>query len=78
MKLNNNGLKKLRKVKNLANSAFSGTNIARTVGQVASNYNATYSAYILAEGTNIIVNDAMEVVYFLLENLTSDLIGLAF
>lgn len=49
MKLNNNGLKKLRKVKNLANSAFSGTNIARTVGQVAGNYNATYSAYILAE-----------------------------
>ena len=78
MKLNNNGLKKLRKVKNLANSAFSGTNIAKTVGQVAGRYNATYSAYIIAEGTNFIVKDAMKVVYFLLENLTSDLIGLAF
>jgi len=74
----NNVFKQLGNVKNLANAPFSGANIARTVGQVAGNYNAAYSAYILAKGTNAIVKVGIGVAYFLLENLTSDLIGMAF
>ena len=74
----NNVFKPLGNVKNLANAPFSGANIAETVGKVAGNYNTAYSAYILAKGTNAIVKVGIEVAYFLLENLTSDLIGLAF
>ena len=74
----NNVFKPLRNVKSLANAPFSGANIAKTVGNVAANYNSAYSAYILAKGTNAIVNVGMGVAYFLLENLTSDLIGMAF
>ena len=74
----NNVFKPLGNVKNLANAPFSGANIAKTVGNVAANYNSAYSAYILAKGTNTIVNVGMGVAYFLFENLTSDLIGMAF
>lgn len=74
----NNVFKPLGNVKNLANAPFSGANIAKTVGNVAANYNSAYSAYILAKGTNAIVNVGMGVAYFLFENLTSDLIGMAF
>ena len=38
-------------IKNLSNMPFSGTNIARTIGQGAGSYNNAYSAYILAKGT---------------------------
>lgn len=74
----NNVFKPLGNVKNLANAPFSGANIAKTIGNVAANYNSAYSAYILAKGTNAIVNVGMSVAYFLFENLTSYLIGLAF
>lgn len=65
-------------VKNLANDPFSGANIVKTIGQVAGNYNNAYTAYIIAKGTNVIVNAGMTAVYFLFENLTSDLIGKCF
>lgn len=74
----NNVFKPLRNVKNLANAPFSGANIAKTMGQVAGNYNTAYSAYILAKGTKAVVKVGIRIAYFLLENLTSDLIGLAF
>jgi len=74
----NNVFKPLRNVKSLANAPFSGANMAKTVGNVAANYNSAYSAYILAKGTNAIVNVGMGVAYFLFESLTSDLIGMAF
>lgn len=74
----NNVFKPLGNVKNLANAPFRGANIAKTIGNVAANYNSAYSAYILAKGTNAIVNVGMSVAYFLFENLTSYLIGLAF
>ena len=74
----NNAFKPLGNVKNLANAPFGGANIAKTVGNVAANYNSAYSAYVLAEGTNAIVNVGIGVAYFLLECLTSDLIGMAF
>ena len=74
----NNAFKPLSNVKNLANIPFSGANIARAVGQAASNYNNAYSAYILAEGTYKIAYAASKVLYFGFESLTSDLIGLMF
>lgn len=65
--------------KKLVNVLFSGSNIAKTIGNVAKNYNSVYSAYILAKGINdIIVNVGMNVADFLFENFTSDLISLAF
>ena len=70
--------KPLRNIKNLSNMPFSGTNIARTIGQGAGSYNNAYSAYILAKGTYDVVNATAKVLYFVLENLTSDLIGLMF
>lgn len=57
---------------------FSGANIARTVGQVAKNYNNAYSTYILSKVTYDVVNATAKIIYFALENLTSYLIGLMF
>ncbi len=74
----NNVFKPLGNVKNLANAPFSGTNIVETVGKVVANYNNAYSAYIIARGTNVVVNIGMGALYFTFENLTSDLIGLMF
>ena len=74
----NSAWKPLSNVKNLANMPFRGANIARAVGQAASNYNNAYSAYILAEGTYKIAYTASKVLYFGFESLTSDLIGLMF
>lgn len=73
-----NARKPLRTTKNLANAPFGGANITRTIGQTVGNYNNAYSSYVLAAGTNAVVKKGMEVVYFLLENLASDLIGLIF
>lgn len=73
-----NVFKPLNNIKNLSNMPFSGVNIARNIGQVAGNYNSAYSAYILAKGIYVIVNTTAKVLYFVLENLTSNLIGLAF
>ena len=74
----NNVFKPLSNVKNLANAPFSGANIVKTIGQVAGNYNNAYTAYIIAKGTNAIINAGMTAAYFLFENLTSDLIGKCF
>ncbi len=74
----NNVFKPLGNVKDLANAPFSSVNIAKTVRKVAANYNNAYSAYILAEGTNAIINAIVKAAYFVFENLTSDLIGLIF
>ena len=74
----NNVIKPLGNVKNLVNSPFSGANIAKTVENVAANYNIAYSAYILAEGTYKIVYATAEVLYLGFESLTGDLIGLMF
>ena len=74
----NNVFKPLGNVKNLANASFGGANIAKTVGNVAANYNSAYSAYILAEGTYKIAYVAAKALYFGFESLTSDLIGLMF
>ena len=49
-----NALKPLSNVKNLANMPFSGTNIARTVGQAAANYNAAYANLIIASVDNAV------------------------
>ena len=68
----------LGNIKNLAKAPFSGTNIAKLTGQIASNYNNAYSAYILAKGTYSIVNAMVKILYFGFENLTSDLIGQMF
>lgn len=70
-----NAIKPLRNVKNLAKMPFSGENIARTVGKVASNYNNAYSTYILAKGTYSIVNAGMKVIYHVAEFVTSHFIG---
>ena len=64
--------------KNLSKMPFSGSNIAKTLGKFAGNYNNAYSNYVLAEATNKIAEHAFEAAYFLLENLISDLIGLLF
>ena len=64
--------------KNLSKMPFSGSNIAKTLGKFAGNYNNAYSNYVLAEATNAIAEPAFKAAYFLLENLTSDLIGLLF
>ena len=69
-----NVFKPLNNIKNLSNMPFSGANIARNIGQVAGNYNSAYSAYILAKGAYAIVNTTAKVLYFVLENLTSNLI----
>ena len=71
-------LKPLSNVKKIAKSPFGGTNLAKFVGNVASNYNNAYSAYIVAQGVHDIVRVAAGASYFLLENLTSDLIGRLF
>ncbi|WP_288147254.1 RHS repeat-associated core domain-containing protein [Thomasclavelia cocleata] len=73
-----NVFKPLNNIKNLSNMPFSGANIARNIGQVAGNYNSAYSAYILAKGAYAIVNTTAKVLYFVLENLTSNLIGSMF
>lgn len=62
-----NEFKPLENVKNLANAPFSGANIAKTVGNVAANYNSEYSAYILAKGTNTIVNVGKVALYVCLK-----------
>lgn len=64
--------------KKIAKSPFGGANLAKFVGNVASNYNNAYSAYIVAQGVNDIVRVAASASYFLLENLTCDLIGRLF
>lgn len=74
----NNVFKPLNNIKNLSNMPFSGANITKTVGYVVINYNNVYSAYILAKGTYAVVNVTAKVLYFVLENLTSNLIGLMF
>ena len=74
----NNAFKPLSNIKNLSNMPFSGANIARTVGQVAKNYNNAYSTYILSKVTYDVVNATAKIIYFALENLTSYLIGLMF
>ena len=74
----NNVIKPLGNVINLVNSPFSGANIAKTVENVAANYNSAYSAYILAVGTYKIVYAAAVVLYFCFESLTGGLIGLMF
>ncbi len=71
-------LKPLSNVKKIAKSPFGGANLAKFVGNVASNYNNAYSAYIVAQGVHDIVRVAASASYFLLENLTSDLIGRLF
>ena len=59
----NNAWKPLSNIKNLANMPFSGANIARTVGQVATNYNAAYTNLIFAGVNNTIANLAFKGLY---------------
>ena len=73
-----NAWKPLSNIKNFTNMPFSGSNIARTVGQAVSNYNNAYTAYVLAKGTYEIAYTAAKVLYFGFESLASDLIGLMF
>ena len=58
-----NALRPLSNVKNLANMPFGGANIARTVGQVAANYNAAYTNLIFAGVNNTISNLAFAGMY---------------
>ncbi len=71
-----NALNPLSNVKNFAKMPFSGANIARTVGQTVSNYNSAYSAFVLAKGTYSFVKVGINIIYFGLENLTSEFIGM--
>lgn len=72
-----NAVKPLNNVQKLASAPFRGANIG-TVGQTAANYNSAYSAYIMAKGAYAIVNTSAKVLYFVFENLTSNLIGSMF
>lgn len=58
-----NALKPLSNVKNLANMPFGGANIARTVGQVAANYNAAYANLIIAGVDNAVATLAFYGMY---------------
>ena len=71
-----NAFSPLKNIKSLAKMPFSNTNIFRSIGQAASNFNNAYSAYVFAKATYTAVNIAASATYFLLENLTSELLGL--
>lgn len=71
-----NAFSPLINIKSLAKMPFSNINIFRSIGQAASNFNNAYSAYVFAKATYTAVNIAESTTYFLLENLTSELLGL--
>lgn len=57
-------LSPLKNVKSLSGTFSSGTNIARTVGQAASNYNSAYIAFANAQIVHIIAKSALELALY--------------
>ena len=70
-----NSMRCLGNIKDLSKLPFAGSNIAKTVGQAAINYNNAYVNFIMAKVNFVALHAGFRVLYFVGETYLSDRLG---